>query len=101
MWNTAYIHSRAGKATGKYANCVNIQLEGDENVQCVDWTEVADEWQEVAEGELEEEQEVLLSSVAVYDQDVVDEKLAELNKFKDNNVYEEVNNQGQSTIGVR
>ena len=27
IWHKAYIHSRAGKSTGTYKNCVNIQLE--------------------------------------------------------------------------
>ena len=25
VWRTVYIHSRAGKATGSYRNCLNIQ----------------------------------------------------------------------------
>ena len=37
----------------------------------------------------------------MYDQEVVDAKLAELKKFKKNNVYEEVRDQDQSTVGVR
>ena len=98
-WERAYIHSRGGKSTGKYANCVNIQLEGEDQIQCVDWREVAEEWKE--DKEKEEEEEILLSSATVYDQEVVDAKLAELEKFKKNNVYEEVRDQDQSTVGVR
>ena len=37
----------------------------------------------------------------MYDQEVVDAKLAELEKFKKNKVYEEVRDQDQSTVGVR
>ena len=37
----------------------------------------------------------------MYDQEVVDAKLTELKKFKKNNVYEEVRDQDQSTVGFR
>lgn len=98
-WERAYVHSRAGKASGKYAKCFNIQLDGDENIQCVDWSELTDEWHEDCEEE--PEQEVMLTNTSIFDQDVVDAKDAELEKFHDNNVYNEVENEGQSTIGVR
>ena len=98
-WRKAYIHSRAGKATGSYKNCLNIQLEGDDDIKCVDWFKLAAEWREDVAPEREEE--VLLSSVCMYDQDVVDAKQAELEKFKVNQVYEEVDNTDQSTVGVR
>ena len=88
VWNKAYIHSRGGKAT-----------EGDTEVQCVDWKEVATDWKE--ELPTEEEEEVLLSTVGSYDQSVLDAKLLELEKFQMNNVYDEVEDRGQSTVGVR
>ena len=99
-WIRAYVHSRAGKASGKYANCFNIQLEGDNDVKCVDWTELALDWKK-DNNTSEREEEVLLSSVIMYDQSVVDAQQAELTKFKQNNVYEEVDDIGQSTVGVR
>ena len=99
-WIRAYVHSRAGKASGKYANCFNIQLEGDDDVKCVDWTELALDWKK-DNNTSEREEEVLLSSVTMYDQSVVDAQQAELTKFKQNNVYEEVDDIGQSTVGVR
>ena len=99
IWHKAYIHSRAGKSTGTYKNCVNIQLDGEESIQCVDWYELAVNWRDDLSPESEEE--VLLSSVSMYDQAVVDAKLAELEKFKVNKVYVEVDANEQSNVGVR
>ncbi|KAL5248736.1 hypothetical protein ACHWQZ_G017802, partial [Mnemiopsis leidyi] len=98
-WVKAFIHSRAGKATGSYRNCLNIQLEGDEDIKCVDWQELAREWKD--DNVPEREEEVLLSTVCSYEQAVVDAKQKELKKFRDNDVYDEVDNTNQSTVGVR
>ena len=98
IWDKAYVHSRAGKANGKYKNWLNIQIDGEENVRNVDWTEFVDQWKEHENAEVEE---VLLNSVETYKQEVTDAKLAELTKFSDNRVYMEVENKGQPTVGVR
>ena len=100
MWKKVYVHSRAGKASGRYKNCLNIQLEGQDNVVCVDWNELALDWKEDTATE-DEEEEVLFSSAETYDQAVVDAKNAELEKFKANKVYDEVDFANQSTVGVR
>ena len=104
-WRSAYIHSRAGKATGKYRNCVNIQLEGDPEIIDVDWTEFASEWKEVdGKNNIDEQQTttVLLSGAPeMYDQQVIDAKNKELQKFKKRKVYEEVPDEGQETVSVR
>ena len=44
---------------------------------------------------------MLMSTACSYEQDVVDAKMKELEKFKDNEVYEETDNTNQSTVGVR
>ena len=102
-WETVYIHSRAGKASGKYAKCLNIQLDGESTIQCVDWSELASEWHADPDPgqDQEQEQEVMFTSGEMFEQDIVDAKIAELEKFKRNEVYDEVGNDGQSTIGVR
>ena len=106
-WRTAYIHSRAGKATGKYRNCVNIQLQGESEIMDVDWTEFASEWKEVdGSNETNSEQQptitvLLAGSPEIYDQRVLDAKDKELQKFKDRKVYEEVLDEGQPTVSVR
>ena len=98
-WIKAFIHSRAGKATGNYRNCLNIQLDGDDDIKCVDWHQLALDWKEDTEPEREEE--VLMSTACGYEQDVVDAKHKELEKFKDNEVYEEIDDTNQPTVGVR
>ena len=102
-WEKVYIHSRGGKASGKYAKCLNIQLDGESTIQCVDWSELASEWHVDPDPgqDQEQEQEVMFTSGEMFEQDIVDAKIAELEKFKRNEVYDEVGNDGQSTIGVR
>ena len=58
-WMKAFIHSRAGKSTGKYSNCLNVQLDGHDDINCVDWHELAVDWKEVPEIEGDE---VMLSN---------------------------------------
>ena len=69
----------------------------------MDWSELASEWQADPdrEQEQEQEQEVMFTSGEMFEQDIVDAKIAELEKFKRNEVYDEVGNNGQSKIGVR
>ena len=107
-WRTAYIHSRAGKATGKYRNCVNIQLQGESEIIDVDWSEFASEWKEVdgSPDKTNSEQQptitvLLTGSPEMYDQRVLDAKDKELQKLKDRKVYEEVLDEGQPTVSVR
>ena len=102
-WEKVYIHSRAGKASGKYTNCLNIQLDGESTIKCVDFSELASEWHMDPDPEQkqEQEQEVMFTSGEMIEQDIVDAKMAELEKLKRNEVYDEVGNDGQSTIGVR
>ena len=100
VWEKAYILSRAGKAGGKYKNCLNIQLDGEEETHCVDWFELTEEWHE--DTEEEQEHEVMFTSVTEScEQAIVDAKGAELEKFCTNKVYEEVPDEGQKTVGVR
>lgn len=98
-WKRAYIQSRGGKVKGKYGSYLNVKLDEEEEPRCVDWTQLASEWT-LDTGE-EEEQEILLSTSDVYEHDVQNAKIMELEKFQANNVYEKVPNEGQSTIGVR
>ena len=102
-WEKVYIHSRAGKASGKYTNCLNIQLDGESTIKCVDFFELVSEWHMDPDPvqKQEQEQEVMFTSGEMFEQDIVDVKMAELEKLKRNEVYDEVGNDGQSTIGVR
>ena len=102
-WKKAFIHSRAGKATGKYPNHLNVQLEDNEEVLEVDWSEFASEWEEVVVDEkANAEQQVLITGhLGHYDQRVIDAKNTELQKFINNDVYVECPDEGQFTVSVR
>ena len=105
QWRGVYIHSRGGKATGKYANSLNVQLDGEEGITCVDWNELAADWKEKESVGLRfsngVEEVLVTSELKLHDQKVIDAKISELQKFKDNNVYSEVPDEGQETITVK
>ena len=105
QWRRVYIHSRGGKATGKYANSLNIQLDGEGDITCVDWNELAADWKEKESVGLRfsngVEEVLVTSKIKLHDQKVIAAKISELQKFKDNNVYSEVPDEGQETITVK
>jgi len=84
------IVSRAGKVGGKHQHCFNIkQSSGD-----VSWVDLSTvNWQPV-----EDEAEVLVLSASDC---VFDAKLKEIESWKENNVFTEVEDRGQKTISVR
>ena len=61
---------------------------------CIDWKNDAEEWV------LIDSEVVLITGSKLYDLDVEQAKVNELNKWKQHNVYEEVENQGQSAIST-
>ena len=100
-WKGVYIHSRAGKATGKYANSLNVKMDGEDDITCVNWHELAADWKE-KEVPMENQEEVLITnSVKLHDQLVIDAKQVELKKLVDNDVYVEVPDEGQETVTVK
>ena len=88
----AKIISRAGKATGKYKNCYNIEKD-DGTVQWIDFDSLV-KWNPVSE-----ENEVLFS--AKTNQAVYNAKIAEIENWKSNNVFSEVDDECQETISLR
>ena len=87
--------SRAGKAKGKYASCYNVKLKSGE-IQWMDFDPDILRWCEV-----QEENEVLMSSCLENDSAVLQAKQDEIENWQDNGVYEEVEDEGQSTMSVR
>ena len=90
---TGLIHSRAGKSTGRYKNCINVEDRETGNIDVLDFAKDIEEWDPVAE-------EVLITSnfdaasIAVA-------KEKELQSWKDNDVYTEVENIGQPVVTSR
>ena len=46
-WKEAIILSRAGKATGKYRNFLNIKVTDEEQPKCIDWQHDVTDWEEL------------------------------------------------------
>ena len=79
---TGKIVSRAGKATGKYRNCFNVQKDSDKSVIWVDFDSDISNVKQIPDAE-----EVLIS----YNSDaVMDAKRREIENWQRNDVYEEV-----------
>lgn len=87
------ILGRAGKVTGKYKNCFNFENETDGSKGWMDIEKDINNWKEIMEDE-----EILIT----YDNDLVTQaKENEIKNWHDNEVYEEVDYNCQTTISVR
>ena len=86
------IHSRAGKSTGAYRNCFNIEKE-DQSISAYDLVKDFDKIEKVSD-----ETELLI----FYSSEAVEEaKSKELRNWEENCVFSEVHNEGQEAISVR
>ena len=69
------------------------------------WNELAADWREKKSTDEEISdgiEEILITNVIkLHGQKVIEAKIAELQKFKENNVYSEVQDGGQETITVK
>lgn len=90
---TGKILSRAGKASGKYKNCFNVQKDSDGSI---DWFDFDKDFTEVIK--IHDEEEVL---VTTYSDTVQYAKEQEIQNWLTNEVFEEVENMGQKYISVR
>lgn len=87
------ILSRAGKATGRFKHCYNLQRDSDGGVGWVDLQKDFSTWEVVDD---DTELLVLFSS-----DDVSNAKESEITNWRNNNVYDEVDDSGQDAISVR
>ena len=85
------VHSRAGKATGKYKYHLNIEDTSTGNKKDFDFSSEIAEWHPVTE-------EVMVASC---DNSVAVVKQKELQSWQQNNVYTEVPNEGRHVISSR
>ena len=90
---TGKIVSRAGKVTGRNKNCYNIQRDSDNNVQ---WYDLVKDFHELTIIPDEAELLVLFNSDAV-----MAAKECEILNWRENDVFEEVENDGQNALSVR
>ena len=87
------IISRAGKAKGKYGNCFNVCGDADKEVS---WYDLRKDFSDLKVVPDEVEMVILFNC-----EDVMNAKQSEIQNWKDNNVYKEVDNNGQDVISVR
>ena len=95
IWKTAFIDSRAGKASGKYKDWYNVKDTDTQNIECFDWKERVENWYPI------ETEFVLLSQSAHEDLEVLQAKEKELLSWKDHSVYEEHDDTGQAVLSTR
>ena len=92
-WVSGRIVSRAGKATGKYPNCYNMKHDSDGNISWVNLDCDFLSWETVDDNT---EMLVLFNT-----DEVMSAKENEIENWKRNDVYEEVDDVGQKTLSVR
>ena len=88
-----FVHSRAGKAKGKYRYHLNIQSPKDEEIKVLDFSSEVIEWHPITE-------EVLIAS-STNKENIQAAKEKELKNWSDNNVYSEVDDENQHAISCR
>ena len=86
------IISRAGKSGGKYKNCFNIKNDSDGNI---DWYNL-DNLSELKTVPDDVEMFIMFSS-----EEVIAAKNKEIENWRENDVYEEVEDRGQESMSVR
>ena len=80
-WRKGVVHSKAGKATGKYRNCLNVENKETGEIKCYDFERDISEWSPVAEK--------VLSSTNFDEMSVAMAKEQDLESWKQNNVFTE------------
>ena len=85
------VHSRAGKATGKYRYHLNVQSP-DNEIKVLDFSSEVQEWHPITE--------VLIAS-STNKENIQAAKEKELKNWSENNVYSEVDDNNQYTISCR
>ena len=119
-WTTSKVVSRSGKCTGKYANEWNMENQGGEKDIIdfngnIEWREITDEHSnplsaedtgisdiaDIAETRENPETEIVETFHVETLQDTLDAKYKELESWKKNDVYEEVDDEGQHCVSVR
>ena len=91
-WVNVKILSRAGKATGRYSNWLNMKRLDNEVEYNLDWKKEVSEWEPVAH-------DVLLAKVK--EDKFEDARIKELENWIKMGVYQEVEDRGQQAVTVR
>ena len=92
----AKVLSQQPKRNGKNGNWLNVHVDGDDDPSSVNWDDVS-EWKEVEA----EEEFALLTSAEQLSQEVVDAKEREIVNLIENDVFDEVNDDGQPRVSCK
>ncbi len=94
-WIGATVLKRAGKVTGIYKNWYNLRMDNSSEIQSVDLETV--EWRKIEESV----NVVVIPRSRHCEEQCMEAKKIELNKLKEFNTYEEVEDTGQNRISTR
>ncbi|XP_057305251.1 uncharacterized protein LOC130642182 [Hydractinia symbiolongicarpus] len=95
-WYRARVLSAQPKRSGTYKNWVNVSNDGDRKPKSINWNDVS-KWVELENPEFP----VYMCDVDMFSQEVVDAKERELQNLKENDVFEEVPDTGQTTVSSK
>ena len=103
MWKTVHVISRAGKASGKYKYFMNVRDNEEGKVSELDFENDVKEWREITNEDHQKMDEVLYSSLEKEREKelVAVAKKNELDNWKRECVYEEIDFRDQQCISVR
>ena len=91
-WRRGYVHSRAGKATGANSSCFNIRDELSDEIHWYDFTDSAVSWEPIPA-------EILITNLD--NESIYIAKMKELENWRNNDAYEEVEFEDQQVISTR
>ena len=91
-WSTGYVHSRAGKSTGKYKSCFNIQDSKTNQIYVFDFINSNIIWEPIPN-------EILLTNTEK--ESHLAAKIKELENWQKNDVFEEIPYENQKIISTR
>ena len=92
----ATVLSRQPKRNGKWGGWLNILIDGSEIPSSLNWEDVV-HWKEL----IEPEKEVFLTAVEEMSQEIVDAKAIEFQNLTSNDVFEPVDDIGQSRVSCK
>ena len=98
-WINARVIGRAGKVTGKYKDWYNVQDDGSNEHRSIDVSQYI--WKKVTNIDDNNKNNVHVVTCKVKDNEIELAKETELKKLYQFNTYEEVTNNGQSTLTTR
>ena len=94
-WIPLHVISNAGKKSGKYSNWYNVQNLKDNQLMSINWDQV-DQWLPISDYN-----ETFVSSQSHENSDILNAKITELNKWKENNVYTDIQYTNQHYLSLR